>query len=261
MKLTRRQEEFIENLIDLSHELDGPIHYSMLAERLGVSPFTAYDMLRLLEEKGMVTSEYQVAEGKSGPGRAERLFCPVEKPERHLAEKFVPDSFSKAELKQFILNKIRQGQIPQKEFAEEILSRVPPDGPEHIRYCLEVMMVIGVRLRQHAGQQKFVTYLLEILPANDEVSPANLSLLGGFALGILTQEETEDQEWSLMLLEHVLQYQEIVRCLAPDECRLLADELIVIFTPLMAKPEQMVQPAPTAKPEPMAKPAPAAVLQ
>ena len=56
MKLTRRQEEFVVNLIDLNRELDGPIHYSTLAERLGVSPFTAYDMLCVLEEKGMVIS-------------------------------------------------------------------------------------------------------------------------------------------------------------------------------------------------------------
>jgi DNA-binding Lrp family transcriptional regulator len=232
MKLTRRQEDFIKNLIVLSQELDGPIHYSMLAERLGVSPFTAYDMLRLLEEKGMVTSEYQVAEGKSGPGRAERLFYPVEKPEQRLAERFGAIPLSEEELKQFILNKVQRGEIPQKEFGEEILSRVPPDGPEHIRYCLEVMMVIRVRLRQRTGRQRFLAYLPEVLPNGGEVPPANLSLLGGFAFGILAQEETEDQEWSQMLLEHVLQYQEIVRSLTPEECRLLADDLIMIFSPL-----------------------------
>ena len=78
IKLTRRQEEFIEKLIDLSDEFDAPIHYSLLAERLGVSPFTAYDMLCMLEEKGAVTSEYQLAAEKTGPGRAERLFYPSE---------------------------------------------------------------------------------------------------------------------------------------------------------------------------------------
>ena len=64
MKLTRRQETFIHRLLDLYRELDGPIHYSLLAERVGVSPFTAYDMLRLLEEKGLVTSEYRLDSDK-----------------------------------------------------------------------------------------------------------------------------------------------------------------------------------------------------
>lgn len=51
MKITRRQEDFIRKLLDLYRESEGPIHYSELAERLGVNRFTAYDMLRLLEEK------------------------------------------------------------------------------------------------------------------------------------------------------------------------------------------------------------------
>ena len=40
MKLTRRQVEFKPNLIDLNDEFSGPIHYSILAERLEVNPCT-----------------------------------------------------------------------------------------------------------------------------------------------------------------------------------------------------------------------------
>ena len=54
MKITRRQEEFVKKMLELRQEFDGPVHYSLLAERLGVSPLTAYDMLCLLEEKGFV---------------------------------------------------------------------------------------------------------------------------------------------------------------------------------------------------------------
>jgi DNA-binding Lrp family transcriptional regulator len=234
MKLTRRQEEFIENLIDLTEEVDGPIHYSMLAERLNVSPFTAYDMLRLLEEKGMVQSEYQVAEGKSGPGRAERLFCPVV-PDDHkqrFVEKFGDMELSQEELKQFLIEQARQGEFPRQELVEELLARIPPDGPEEIRYCIGIMMVIALRLRHHSGHQKFLAYLSDILPIDEEISPANLCLLGGFAFGIMAQEEAEDQEWSQILLEHILHYQEIVRGMAPDESQRLAHDLMLVFTPL-----------------------------
>lgn len=235
MKLTRRQEEFIANLIDLTQELEGPIHYSLLAERLGVSPFTAYDMLRLLEEKGMVVSEYQVAKGKSGPGRAERLFYPAKEKElrdQHLAEKFGELSLSHEELKQFLLEKARQGEFPEEELAREFLARVPPDGPDQVRYCVEVMTVMALRLRQHAGRQIFLTHLAQVLPDDEPIAVANLSLLGGFAFGILVQEETDDQEWSRILLEHVLQYQEIVHNLNVAEIKLLAQDLKMVFTPL-----------------------------
>jgi len=199
MKLTRRQEEFIENLIDLSQELDGPIHYSMLAERLGVSPFTAYDMLRVLEEKGMVFSEYQLAAGKSGPGRAERLFCPVLSVtgrRNKLARKFDGAELDQAGLKQFLMEKLRNGDLPKKDVAQELLARIPPDGPCEIRYCMEVMTVVALRLRARAGQQILLAYLPQLLAAGEADPRANLTLLGGFAFGLLVQEETADHEWS-----------------------------------------------------------------
>ena len=108
MKLTRRQEEFIKSLLDLHQEVDGPIHYSILAERLGVSPFTAYDMLCVLEEKGFVTSEYHLATNKSGPGRAERVFYPTETAsarERRLAQRVGIASLEGEQLKEYIIEK------------------------------------------------------------------------------------------------------------------------------------------------------------
>ena len=128
MKVTRRQEEFITNLIDLSAEFEGPIHYSVLAQRLGVSPFTAYDMLRLLEEKGLVTSEYQLAAGKNGPGRAERLFYPSlssQKRKEMLVVEFGGRIPGRDEHKEFVMSKIESDEFMDKELATEVLARIP----------------------------------------------------------------------------------------------------------------------------------------
>ncbi|GAG02285.1 unnamed protein product, partial [marine sediment metagenome] len=138
MKITRRQEEFIKNLLELHREVKGPIHYSLLAERLGVSPFTAYDMLCLLEEKGMVRSEYQLANEKSGPGRAERVFYPVEtteERERRMAEAGGVKLEGEA-LNQFILDRLRRGEMWDKDLAEEMLARIPDEGQGRLRYCV-----------------------------------------------------------------------------------------------------------------------------
>jgi predicted transcriptional regulator len=52
MKLTHRQETFVQSLLDLYRELNGSIHNSVLAVRIRASPFTTYGLLRLLEKKG-----------------------------------------------------------------------------------------------------------------------------------------------------------------------------------------------------------------
>ena len=61
IKLTPRQRAFLDKLFDLYHEHQGPVHYSLVAERLGVNKFSAYDMLKLLEKKGVARSDYVLA--------------------------------------------------------------------------------------------------------------------------------------------------------------------------------------------------------
>ncbi len=236
MKLTRRQEDFFRKLMELNKEWDGPIHYSLLAEHLGVSPFTAYDMLCLLEEKGMVTSEYQRSEGASGPGRAARLFYPamsLAERQEHIKDELQLTDVDEAELNKFVLEKIRLNDLPNKDIARELIARIPPEGLSNIRYCVEVMTVVAIRLRKRIGQHALVTYLPQLLSSSDPPSQADLTLLGGLAFGLLVQEENTDQEWSEMLLEHAQHYQDLVIQMSSEECGQLADALITVFAPLM----------------------------
>lgn len=231
MKLTRRQQEFITNLIDLSGEVEGPIHYSALAERLGVSPFTAYDMLCLLEEKGLVTSEYQLAADKDGPGRAERLFYPRLVGARH--KEFMDDEFGgrlpeKEERKRIVMNRIQSGEFKDKELAAEVLARVPDIEQGEISYCVEIISVVALRLQRESGRQLLLEYVAKILTkANPKRE--NLMLLGGFAFGVLAQECVVDDEWVQQLLMHIQQYFSIVLQLKPQECTQLANALAQVF--------------------------------
>jgi predicted transcriptional regulator len=43
MKITTRQKEFLQSLIDLYQDKGSPIHYSEVARKMGVSKWTAYD--------------------------------------------------------------------------------------------------------------------------------------------------------------------------------------------------------------------------
>jgi hypothetical protein len=234
MKLTRRQEEFITKLIDLSEEFDGPIHYSVLAEHLGVSPFTAYDMLCLLEEKGLVTSEYQLAADKNGPGRTERLFYPKlssEKRKEMLANEFGGRIPGKDEHKQMVITKLRSGEFADKEVAAEVLARVPDIEHREISYCVEIMAVIALRLRSSSGRKNLLDHFPKILPAG-HTTREDLLLLGGFAYGILTQECAQDDEWVQKLFAHIQQYLSLVLQFSPQECEQLARALSGVFVRL-----------------------------
>lgn len=234
MKLTRRQEEFIYKLLDLYQELKGPIHYSTLAEHLGVSPFTAYDMLCLLEEKGFVTSKFQLASGKSGPGRSERLFYPTGAAEamvQRLTDEAGGENWEN--VKEYVLQQIRTGEVQDKELANEMLVRNPPDAPEQLRYCIEVMTIIALRLRRRTGRRLLVQYLNELLPDVDASNRANLSLLGGLAFGILAEENSDDSEWVQELFDHVRKYQSTIMDMSAKLRHQLVEDIREVFDPLI----------------------------
>jgi len=231
--LTRRQEEIIRKMLDLYHELQGPIHYSTLADRLGVSPFTAYDMLRLLEEKGFVSSEYQLAPDKTGPGRAVRVFQPTQLAQKlfqSLAEETGGADWE--EVKQHILDKTRKGEIQEPELVQEMLARIPSEGKSQVQYCVEVMTIVALRIRNIKGRILLKKFFPEMLPDTKPARRTNLCLLGGFALGMLAIEDSLDREWEQQLLEHVQVYMDIVTKMDIRRCQLLGEKLTRVFATL-----------------------------
>lgn len=235
MKLTRRQEEFIQKMIDLKREFAGPIHYSLLAERLGVSPFTAYDMLCLLEEKGFVTSEYLLPSDKSGPGRAERVFYPSELAQaqhRQVIEQAGGAYLDDAALKVFALEKLRNGATPDPELTEGMMARLLPAGQGDVRYCIEVMTVAALRLKYSPGRQALIEHLPELLPAESGSCKADLCLVGGFVYGLLARNGANTQEWLDKLREHLQGYLKLVMEMSAADCQRLADKLRGLFASL-----------------------------
>jgi predicted ArsR family transcriptional regulator len=237
MKLTRRQEEFVQKMIELKQEFDSPVRYSLLAERLGVSPFTAYDMLCLLEEKGYVTSEYQLPTDKSGPGRAERLFFPGPEALAHqqrVVEQAGGLPLVGQALQSYALEQLRQGGMSQgeKELVEQLMRRLLPVGQGDVHYCAEVMTVAALRLQQGAGRQALAEHLPYILPAEGGACQANLCLLGGFVFGLLAQQSTPGQEWLDKLREHLQGYLEAVMHMGSQDCNKLAVQLAGVFEAL-----------------------------
>jgi hypothetical protein len=251
MKLTRRQKEFIRSLQELNQRVDGPIHYSTLAEHLGVSPFTAYDMLCLLEEKGMVTSEYRLPDEHSGPGRAERLFYPSEKAlqkKEMLKAEARRLNLDEAGIRKLMMERIQQGELPQLKLAEQVLERIPPEnGSAELRYCMEVMTVIALRMRECPVGKESQLFISGILNDGGSNHSQQLNLLSGFATGLLARECRSDLEWMQILLEHVTGFQKALGKLDQDETSRLWQYTQSVFPgrEIQAEKNTVIEPAPS----------------
>ena len=214
IKLTFRQKAFLSKLLDLYHEMQEPIHYSVLAERLGVSSSTAYDMLRLLEQKGMVSGQYTTPKAASGPGRSNILFFPTAKAAdffSQLAGESQEEEWE--EVKARILASLHQGKASDyKSLLRELLARMPEAGSPLGR-CAEVITALLLSLRETKhifGEQNPVSMLLEA-----PVGRLGMSILAGLALGLCLADR-KVQHLLGDFRKHMNRYETSLQALSPE---------------------------------------------
>jgi len=230
MKLTRRQETFIRKLLDLYHEAEGPIHYSALADHLGVSRITAYDMLRHLEEKGFVSSHYQLQDEKTSPGRSKVVFSPTALAHKMLAQMAGPlEGADWEKVKERVINNISPSDFPVPELKSELFDRILDEENDPVRYCIEVMSILLLRMRKSRQRQFLLQTRPLILPPGEPTNRSGLILIMGFALGLLADESAQDQIWSQELMDHVKQVQSIIIEMEEANCRHLTAKLTELF--------------------------------
>lgn len=240
MQLTPRQEAFVRSLLDLYAEARGPIHYSVLAERLSVSPFTAYDMLRLLEGRGYVRSEYHLDENKRGPGRSTVVFLPTDKARSVVARYGAGLAEGDWErVKDALLDELRSGRIEDHDLAQEVLAHTPHEDDDAVRYCGEVATVLVLRLWRRGGAARAREYLETFLSSDVDARRERLLLLTGFAAGVLAGQDARqgaDASWIDDVLEHVQRYLAYVSDMDDNARRRLAASLGRSLSPLLAQP-------------------------
>ncbi|MEW6651570.1 MAG: hypothetical protein AB1453_15450 [Chloroflexota bacterium] len=222
-KLTRRQQEFLDQFLDLYREMDEPIHYAALAERLGIGKVTAYEMLRLLEERGLAQVEYYLPEGERGPGRSSVLFRPTDKAVRVL--KMLSGGSINDEdweqVKQHILQQLEEDHAAGYEtFLDELLARIP-EQPSPLVYLTEMSTAIILALdslRERAESLDPLKNLKRIgLPGE-----IDLSALPGIGLS-LSLVERVNQRVSSLLSAQSGKYQSVLAQLSEEKRRRLSE--------------------------------------
>jgi len=127
-ELTRRQQQFLNQFLDFYLDMDKPIHYTDLAKHLNIGKITAYEMLTLLEKRGLVKSEFYLSPDDRGPGRSEILFLPTKRSECLIGLKpgRSDDVEAWEKIKQQILKQLSEGKAGRYEtLMNDLLVRIP----------------------------------------------------------------------------------------------------------------------------------------
>ncbi len=223
MKLTGRQKTFLSKFLDLYRQANEPIHYTTMAQQLGVGKITAYDMLRLLEEKGLVRSEYVLPEGPRERGRSTILFRPTEKAAEVMSELAGAgwDQEEWAAVKERILAALHEGRgTDYQELLDDILLRIPQRNRPML-YAAETITAVILNLYQVKEEAK-AAGLFDHLRRMGRPGELGLSALAGLTMG-LSLVERANRRFTTQLLSYARKYQESLSKLSGEGQQTLAD--------------------------------------
>ena len=223
MKLTGRQRAFLSTFLDLYREAQEPLHYTAVAQQLEVSKITAYDMLRLLEERGLVQSEYVLRGKGQGAGRSSIVFRPTPQADALFAE-LAGKALGQGEweaVKTRILEALQAGKEKgYQDLLEEILARLP-QRQSPVLYAAEMITAIILSLQQ-LREGTSATGLPDKLRSLGLPGEAGLRALAGLALGLSFVKRMNRRLISL-LLSYTGRYQEILSRLSTENLQRLSN--------------------------------------
>lgn len=147
IRLTERRKQFLRSVLDMYRRTQLPVHYETLAQRLGVSKWTAYDVLRALEEQGLLERDYAVNRGE--PGRSQIVFVPTAKAEALFtqARSTASGDAALAALKQEALQWLRDVRAFKPAEATQAAMAQISQADVQVKFCTYIMALFLVHLR------------------------------------------------------------------------------------------------------------------
>lgn len=222
-KLTYRQQQFLNQFLDLFLELRQPLHYVVISERLGIGKVTAYEMLRLLEERGLVVAEYQVDPDQHGPGRPSVLFYPTQEAGR-LMQGLAGGAANMDDwraVKEEILRKLHSGQAGgYEDLLADLLARIP-ERRSPLIFVTELVttVILTLAAMQDAPEIRLILKQLRRIGLPEGIS---LSVFSGISM-FLSALERANRHSTSILLSQINRYEEALSQLN-EESRLQLGE-------------------------------------
>lgn len=181
--LTKRRRQFLDMIINLYQKTKLPIHYETLGKALGVSKWTAYDMMKEIEKLGFISRSYVT--NRKETGRSQVMFTPTVKAfdlfEKPRGKQAVPDRWSRTvrEISQS-LEKVN-GCLPTVAIERLMTKSVHADN--QFDFCSSILGLLVAYLKQSGKRtEAVIRRLVRTAPKQN-----HLPLFVGTVFGIIVQ--------------------------------------------------------------------------
>lgn len=179
--MTERRKQFLQHLMGLYQKTQQPVHYETLANAVGVSKWTAYDMLRGLEKLGYLSRDYLHPRG--GVGRSQVVFRPTEKAVQ-LVSRICdnPSSSHGNETERDMIRLLQELQRAEMGLAMTRLIESVSQTPSGITFCLSLLGVLSLFLK---NLDEPIRATVEHMTASLERPEARILVFIGVMFGIV----------------------------------------------------------------------------
>ncbi len=222
LKLTPRQQAFLDKLFELYREFKGPVHYSVVADKLGVNKFSAYDMLKVLEEKGVAASAYVLNDNQTGPGRSQVVFYPTNKAAQFLTQlrDEIRQNGDWQTVKKRILHRLEEASHANPADAlREALSHLP-NTKTPLNYCAEMISILLLNISRLRNRN-----LLPAIGSLSATGQVGLGALAGLSLASTLTNDTDDTTLTDKLITHTQRFQNQLTEMSDDSISKLSSFL------------------------------------
>ena len=221
--LSRRQKQFLNQFLDMYEELVKPIHYGALAKRLDISKVTAYEMLRLLETRGLVQAEYYLPSGVRGPGRAEVRFKPTNEAKQlyqQLKGNYLEIRAWEEEKQNIIKGLLKGKAVGYETLLNDLLIRIPEQHSPLIFITEMITLIILAIMTINKTTEK--KGLIERLSRIGFPGELGLLALVGFGAALSLVEDV-NISISTFLMNQIVKYQDLLSHLNEENYERMMD--------------------------------------
>lgn len=218
MRLTKRRIEFLHHLVELYKASEEPVHYAKVAESVGVSKWTAYDVLKELESAGFLDRSYAMKDRETG--RSVVLYAPTQA----AIEMFRPIRQSLSVLADMNLVREQVSHVMEaleRRSVQEAQTRIIQVAPplEHkLEFCTWMLGgLIHYMQRMDRSVQRTV---IEVMKGTQKPELL-LTMFVGTVSGVVIRSLAEQLDPQLSQL--VQQYHECIPTLSQEEVWMLAE--------------------------------------